>query len=59
MGRDKRIKEIEKYMRRTLQHLGHHCCSINSEEYNRIVELLYEIEEDLKWQKKNLKHWRR
>ncbi len=45
--RKEKLKEVRKYMNRLLGHLGHHCCAINSEEHNRILDILYDLEEDL------------
>ena len=43
----KNLKEVRKYMNRLFEHLGHHCCSINTEEHNRILDITYNLE-DLK-----------
>ena len=43
--RNKKLKEVRKYLRGVIEHLGHHCCAISVDEVNRITDILYELED--------------
>lgn len=47
MKNRKITEQIRKYMNNLLRHLGHHCCAVNAEEHNRILNLTYELEDEM------------
>ena len=40
----KQFKEIRKYMEKQMRHLGQHCCFVDGEGYNKILQILYDLE---------------